>query len=156
MSELPQTEKIQIGGVDDFELDVDHYLRKEYGDIGEAALEIPAIIEWVNSKLQAIVERKHIVKHQIKEREAAAFFDLRDQSAFNAAGFPGKPTDSAVERAVCLQESVVESYSEFAVLNGWSMRLSNLIMELQLKMELTRSTEATRRNLIGNSQDDET
>ena len=139
--QLPILKVICLG---EYELDVNYYLKKEYGDIGEAAAELPAIIEWLNEQLQVMIESKELAKFKLKEREAAAFFDLKGGS-FESQQFAGKMTDTAVEKAVDLQESVKEAVEELAVLQGWVSRLTNLLETFQVKFDLVRSTEATRR-----------
>jgi len=138
---LPTTKPIVLN---DFELDVDYYLKKEYADIGEALVELPAIIEWINEQLQVIIESREMAKFQMKEREASAFFDLKG-GMFESQGLQGKMTDSAVERAIDLQEGVRETAHQLAVLQGWVSRLTNLIETFNVKFDLIRSTEATRR-----------
>ena len=70
-------------------------------------------------------------------------------------------TEANLEKAVHLEDSVVKVHESYAVLYGWVRRLQNLQMSLQSKLELIRSTEATRRRLVentetGNVTDDET
>jgi hypothetical protein len=149
---LPTLGKIDLDlNGSQFSLDLDQYFGHEYGDIGEASTELPAILEWVNSQLHVLTERKIIVKQEIKEAEARAFFDLKE-GLFESQGLAGKTTDASVSMAVCLQPSVKDSYREYATLCGWSQRLQNLMNELQLKIDLIRSTEATRRKLTDDSE----
>jgi hypothetical protein len=140
MSQLPV---IRVINLDNFELDVDYYLKKEYADIGEAASELPALIEWINEQLQVMIEAREMAKAKIKQYEASAFFDLRDGGF--VLDFPGKQTDSAIERAVDLQDGVQEAAENLAVLHGWVSRLTNLLETFRVKFDLIRSTEATRR-----------
>lgn len=139
--ELPSTRPITLSG---FELDVDYYLKKEYADIGEATAELPAIIEWINEQLQIMIESKEMGKFQLKEREASAFFDLKG-GQFEVQQLSGKMTDTAIERAIDLQEPVREAAHDLAVLQGWVSRLTNLLETFKVKFDLIRSTEATRR-----------
>lgn len=141
MSQLPSIKIISLGG---FDLDVDYYLKKEYAEIGEALVELPAIIEWINEQLQVMIESREVAKRTLGEREASAFFDLKG-GEFESQGLTGKMTDAAIENAVQLQESVQEASRELAVLMGWVSRLSNLIDTFRIKFDLIRSTEATRR-----------
>lgn len=147
--ELPELGKITLEG---FTLDLDYYLTKPYEDISEASEELPALIEWVNSQLQAVVEQKIISKQRIKGAEARAYFDIR-RSGLEELGYAGKETEASVERAVALNNQVSEAYSSFAVLSGWVIRLTNLLISLQSKLDLLRSAEATRRYAGENTQD---
>jgi len=142
--ELPNLRPIEL---DDWCLDVGYYLGKEYADIGEASAELPPIIEWVNVQLQQMIERKLIKKQEIKEKEARAYFDLKSH-LFAERGYTGNATESALEKALALESTVSEAYEKFAVLEGWSRRLYNLQYALQAKLDLVRSTEATRRQLV--------
>jgi len=140
--ELPTLRHITLG---DYSLNVSHYLTKEYVDISEAAAELPAIIEWINEKLQEMIESRELAKCELKRREAAAFFDFRKNGFDEDEGLSGKPTDKAVEYAIELQESVKEANENLAVLEGWVSRLKNQLETFRVKFDLIRSTEATRR-----------
>jgi len=148
MRELPSVKTITLS---EFELDIDYYLKKEYADIGEALVELPAIIEWINEQLQVMIESKEIAKFTLKEREATAFFDLRG-GQFEHQGLAGKATDRAIEFAIDLQEGVREAAHDLAVLQGWVSRLSNLLATFNVKFDLIRSTEATRRKELETPQ----
>lgn len=141
--ELPKLDVIKLGG---YSLDVNFYLRYEYTDISEACEELPAIIEWVNIQLQDLTEQLLIKKQEIKKVEAGAFFDLRG-GRFLECGY-GKMTDASVEKAVHLEEPVIKVHEEYAIIYAWVSRLRNLQTSLQSKLELIRSTEATRRRLV--------
>jgi len=148
MSEdLPPLGTLDLGEGVEYKLDLDHWLSREYGDIGHAASELPAVIEWVNSQLQTITEAKIAKKHEIKEAEARAYFALRRGELPDE----GKKTDTSITHAIALDEEVMEVHRSFAVLSAWSQRLSNLLFSLQAKLDLVRSTEATRRK--GMSED---
>lgn len=151
--DTPELGKIRIDAQDDFELDLDYYLGTEYDDIGQACSELPPVIEWVNMKLQQITESKLIMKQEIAETEAKAYFDLR-AGLFEDRGYAGKPTQDAVKEAVCLEESVKVIHRKYAVLVGWAQRLYQLQASLQSKLDLIRSTEATRRRLIADEKEE--
>lgn len=139
----------KLGRIDldaDFSLDLDYYLYQDYGDVSQAASELPPIIEWVNAKLQGLTEQKIIKRQELKEVEAKAYFSLR--SGEFSELYADKMTESALEKAVCLDESVKAAHREYAVLAGWVQRLGNLQDSLQAKMDLVRTSEATRRRLV--------
>lgn len=141
MSIVPTIRPIQLNN---FELDVEFFLKKEYADIGEALIELPAVIEWINEQLQAMIESRELAKIRLRQCEADAFFELK-RGLFEQQGLPGKMTDSAVDKAVDSQPSVIKAAEELAVLMGWVSRLTNLLDTFRVKFDLIRSTEATRR-----------
>lgn len=147
--ELPPLEPITLDG---FKLDIASYLHKEYDDISEAAVEIPAVIEWVNEKLQEMVERKIECKAKIKRVEAQEYNRLRGGAYLEE--FEGKMTDAAVGAAVQVSEKVERAHEDFAVYSGWHTRLHNLISVLEAKLDLVRSVEATRRKFVDDSDED--
>lgn len=148
---LPRLGTLDLDG---FSLDLDYYLTHPYDDIREAAQELPPLIEWVNAQLQVLTEQRLIAKQEIREAEAGAYFDLRRDGAFAELGYSGKPTDTALAHAVALNDQVKEAHRSYAVLTGWVHRLSTLQVSLQSKLELVRSTEATRRLVDGVGNDD--
>ncbi len=148
VEELPKIDAIRLPG---FDLDIDYYLRKRYDEIGEAAEEVPIIMEYISCKLQELLESKFIAKQKIKEAEGAAYFFLK-KGGFEERGYGEKQTEKALEMAVPLEESVRNAYESFSVLNGWVMRLQGAQLNLQLKLDLLRSFEATRRKLIEDNE----
>ena len=141
----PDLPKLDVIELDGYKLDVQHFLCHEYQDIREAAEELPAIIEWVNAQLQSITEQMLQKKQHIKEVEAAAFFDLSNGKF--AEEYESKMTAAALERAVVLVPEVKKVHKDYSILYGWVKRLTNLQYSLQAKLDLTRSSEATRRRL---------
>lgn len=142
-SALPQLDPIDTG--DGYQLDIDYFLKHEFADIGEAMETIPAIIEYVNSRLQLMIEQKIRKKQHIKHVEAKTYMSLKTGGFEDR--FAGKATETALERAVQLDDDVVKAYDDYAILVGWSTRLTNTLISLQLKLDMVRSTEATRREL---------
>ena len=152
--ELPKLGKVDMGS--DFSLDLDYYLTKSYDDIGEAASELPAIIEWVNIQLQSVTEQKMVLKQSLKTTRARSYVDLKNGGFSQHLTAPGaKPTDQSVEYLIELDPGVEEVNRELAIITGWGSRLSNLLYVLQAKLDLVRSTESTRRQLVVQSQSDE-
>jgi hypothetical protein len=151
LADLPKLSPVDTG--DGYSLDIDFYLKHDYSDIGEAMEKLPAIIEYVNARMQSMVESKIIQKQAVKETESRAYFTLRN-GAFEDR-FGGKITESALEKAVALDPEVVKAHESYAVLVGWSQRLMNLMLSLQLKLDMVRSTEATRRTLASGEDDKE-
>jgi hypothetical protein len=143
LDDIPKIPPIVLG--DGFDLDIDYYLRREYEDVGEAATVLPAIIEHTNCKLQSMAEMKIVQKQKVAATRARAYFELKDgrfEQLYN-----GKVTDTAINMAVELDEAVVKETEVFARVVGWAQRLANSLVTLQAKLDLTRSTEATRRTM---------
>jgi len=146
---LPPLESITIGG---FSVDVGFYLTQDYQDIGHAAAELPAIIEYLNVQYQIVTEQRTGLKQEVKRIEAESYFRLK-RGEFRALYGEEKMTESALEKAIALDGEVVKAYQDYAVLDGWVNRLRNTILILQMKLEMTRSSEATRRALVTAEQD---
>lgn len=142
---LPTIPAIELDG---YTLDVGSFLAKEYLEIGEASIELPTVIEWLNLQLQSMIESKHKLKADLGRVEATAFFALK-QGKFQQLGYGDKPTETAVAHAVNLDPDVARISDDLAVVTGWVERLTNLQRSLQHKLELVRSVEATRRTVAG-------
>jgi len=141
---LPKLDKMELGG---YALDIDYFLKTDYQDAHAAAKEIPSVVEWINSQLQLAIESKINTKQQLKRAEAAAFLDLRG-ALWERRGYAGKQTDSAVDAAVQLEKSVIEATDTFAYWSGLVSRLVNTLLSLQAKLDLVRTSEATRRAMV--------
>ncbi len=143
---LPVLSPIELDG---YTLDLQHFFGKEYTDICEASVELPSIIEWLNYQLQAQIEQKHRLKASVERSEAEAYFRLKNGD-FQRLGYGEKTTDKALDYAIKTDESVIQFNEDYAVTAGWVARLENLQRSLQYKLELVRSSEATRRTVAGN------
>jgi hypothetical protein len=143
----PPLPKLPPLSLDDFTLDLNYYFTKEYTEIGEASIELPAIIEWLNYQHQGQIELKCRKKAELARAESDAYFDLKN-GGFQRLGLGDKATDSALTHAICKDERVTQITEELAVTTGYVERLYNLQRSLQFKLELVRSTETTRRSLI--------
>jgi hypothetical protein len=136
-----------------YTFDVEYYLTHEFADIVEASEEIPAAVEWVNANLQTMIEDKIVAKQAIKEAEAEAYINLRS-GRFPELYPDVKPTEEAVKHAVALDARVKAAHKEFAVLQGWVSRLQGLMLTLQSKLDMIRSSEATRRRLVEDAREE--
>lgn len=140
---LPRIKPIVLDG---YSLDVDHFIRQEYLDISKAAIELPVIAEWLNQQAQVYIESKLATKAAIGRAEAEAFFALKN-GEFQRKGYGDKSTDKSLAMAVCLDETVIKLNEEYAIYAALVERLTNVQRSIQFKLELVRSSEATRRNL---------
>jgi len=150
---LPSVGKLRLGEDDDV-IDLDYYLSQDYEDIVAASQELPALIEWINARLQENIELKIITKQKIRNVEAKVFFNLKNGD-FIEKGYGPKMTDKALERAIALDPKVERVWEDFAVLSGWVSRLQNLLSSFQAKLDLVRSSEATRRKLEPDENNDD-
>jgi hypothetical protein len=145
---LPKLSAIELG---EFSLDIDYYLKTDYQGASSASKELPAVIEWINSELMIAIEKKIIVRQDLKRVEGAAFLDLRG-ALWERRGYAGKQTESAIEAAVHQEDSVKQATEVVAYWTALASRLSNTMISLQAKLDLVRTSEATRRAMV---EDDE-
>ena len=149
MQELPSLEPFEIEG---FTFDPNYYLTAEYIDIDSACRELPPIIEWINEKLQTMIEEKMHTDNLIRRARAKAYFDLKTGTFLEK--YHGKMTEIAVDKAVDLDMDVQKHEDAYARLYAWCNRLNNIQASLRDKLNLVRSAESTRRALIQNENSD--
>lgn len=140
--DLPSVGTITYDG---YTLDVDNYLRAEYTDVGQAAVELPCVIEWLNAMLSYYVSSELIEYRAIKRAEADAYFELKGGTY--ASTYGDKMTESALAYAVERDQRVIDAVALHAESKAWSARIRNLISTLIAKLELVRTVEATRRHV---------
>jgi hypothetical protein len=142
--DIPPLPTIELSG---WVLDVTYWLNKDYTDIGQAAVELPQLIEHVNYHVQLQVEDKLKAEGELARAESKAYFALK-QGEFIRKGHGDRPTEQSLKYAVALDDEVIKLTNIVAELAGWVERLRNLARSFQSKLELVRSNEATRRRLI--------
>lgn len=147
MKKPPPLPKIPPIVLDGFSLDVDYYVKKEYIDISDAADELPSVIEWLNFQWQLQKEQRGLKEAELERAEAQTYFDLKDGD-FQRKGYGDKPTDKALGYAIDLNQKVTELKEDIAILSALADRLLNTQRSLQFKLDLVRSSEATRRKLV--------
>lgn len=137
----PIIECLKLGGQ---VVDINAYLTKPYEDIREAALEIPAVISFLGAQRALAVERVLRAEREWKKTEAQVYFELKE-GQFVAQGYGSKPTEEALKRAVLLDTRVEEAAVKYEVRKRLLDTFTETIAALKLKIDLTRSTESTRR-----------
>jgi hypothetical protein len=142
--QLPTIPTLELNG---FNLDVQYYLQKEYNDISEAAVELPTVIEYLNYQHQIALEMKLRKKAEQERTEASVYFELKG-GGFQDKGYGDKITADALKAAVCLDERVIELNEDIAIWSALEDRLDRLARSLTSKLEIVRSSEATRRKLV--------
>lgn len=139
---LPPVTKITFGND---ELDIEAIVSHEYGDVAEASVTLPWAIEVVNQWLQYYTEQVVLDEYMIKFQEATAYFELRNGTFIGKYG--DKMTEKSLEHAVALDERVTKAHQDYASTKGWLKRLDNAVKTFQAKLDLVRTTEATRRHV---------
>ncbi len=123
-----------------------------YEDVGDAAKELPAVMEWLNELRQSYIEDRERAKARLDEAEAAAYFALRSPGPDGfTANYVGKMTEDAMKMAVVLDPDVKKAKDALAAMTAMVSRLSGTIDALHAKVELIRSSEATRRSAFEES-----
>jgi hypothetical protein len=127
-------------------IDLNYYFTQEYTDIGQAAAELPNLIEWCNWKTQLCYEDKLNAEQALAEAEANAFFDLK-KGAYEDL-YALKPTDAGIKHAINKDEGVIKAWLDLNRAAGYVRRFTALQNSLATKLDLIRSSEATRRRLV--------
>ena len=138
---IPALMKFEINGQ---VADIDFILKSVYEDISEADERIPPWLGWFGYQKAKASERIINHKHHLKEAEAKEYFALKG-GEFVSKGFGEKMTETALEHAVALSPEVkqaVELYAKAEKDYEWT---KHTIEALSAKLELIRSSEATRR-----------
>jgi len=146
MPTLPILAELELDGQ---KLDISYYLSHDYDDISAAANELPSVIEWINERHSALMEAKLVKKAEIDEAEATAYFALNGAGDDNFEGnYAGKKTEASLAHAVAIDPAVKRAKREYANISAWTTRLAGLMNSLQSRLELLRSSEATRRKVF--------
>jgi hypothetical protein len=135
---LPQIPSLEING---FQLDVDTLLKKEYDDVAEACLEVPAIMDFLNDHVrdvQDVISQKEAL---LRREWANRYFDLR----LNWPRPEIKPSATAISMAMDADEHLSSCQTEVDSLRSWVKRIEGLQNALKVKLDLLRTSEATRR-----------
>lgn len=128
----------------DVKVDLSAILNAPYEDISEAAEAIPGWIGWFGYQKGMAIEALLNSEFAWKQAEATQYFELKN-GAFVTQGFGEKPTEAALEKAVNLTDPVKAAADEYAACKRHLEWISSTIEALKAKLELVRSSEATRR-----------
>lgn len=139
--------KLKLLDLDGQPVDLNYFLTTDYADATCASVELPGLIEFVNENYQLYVEQKIRAKGELERARAKAYFDLKG-GLWATRGFEGKITETGVEKAVELEQEVIDALERYAIFSGWVARLYNLMQTLQAKLGITRTAEATRRAML--------
>lgn len=131
--------------VGDVRVDVNAILNCPFEDIREAAEKIPAYLGWFGHQRALAMERVINTDYRLKQAEARAYNDLKNNGKFVAMGFGEKVTESALERVVHLMPEVEQAQEKYRTAKKNFDWINGTIDALKAKFELVRSSEATRR-----------
>lgn len=146
MKNLPILPKLPNLILMDQTIDLNYFLGREYVDIAEAAIQLPTLIEILNYTCQVNKENLLRAEAALSRQRAETYFYLK-QGGFQSEGYGEKPTEEAIKMAVQLNPKVQELLEDIAIYSAWDDRYRNMMRTFQFKLELVRSTEATRRRL---------
>lgn len=146
MSKAPQNlPKLGTLQFNDYTLDLDYWMGMEFGDFSQAAHELPIISEWLNDLLQYYVATEIVEYRKVKQLEAETYFRLRNGDFTRLYG--DKMTEKALEYAVELDKDLIAAVESYATAKAWTVRLRNTISVLNAKLDMLRTSEATRRHI---------
>lgn len=138
---VPVIKEFKVG---DVVVDLESLLNAPFEDISEAAEKIPGVIGWFGYQKGLAVERELNADYRWKEAEAKAYFDLKG-GRFVSDGFGEKPTETALLKAVLLTPEVKAASEDYAKYKRHLEWINGTVEALKAKLELVRSSEATRR-----------
>lgn len=139
--EVPTLKAFTVG---DQRLDINALLNAPYEDIREAAERIPSAIGWLGYHRALAMERMIIAEQAWKSTDSKVYFDLKN-GAFVSKGLGEKVTEEGLKRAVEMSDEAQQSCLVYAKHKRNVEWFSVTIEALKAKLELTRSSEVTRR-----------
>ena len=138
---VPPLKAFKVG---DAVVDLEWLLNAPYEDIGEAAAKIPPAIGYLGYHKSLASERMIVSEQNWKKVEAQQYFNLKG-GGFVSKGFGEKMTEESLKRATMLCPEVDAACADYAKRKQTVDWLAASIDALQAKLELVRSSEATRR-----------
>lgn len=138
---VPPLKSFKFG---DATVDLEWLLNAPYEDIGEAAAKIPPAIGYLGYHKSMSTERLIVSEQNWKRVEAQKYFDLKG-GEFVSKGLGEKMTEESLKRATMLCPEVTAACADYAKRKQMVDWLAASIDALQAKLELVRSSEATRR-----------
>lgn len=145
MSFVPPLKNFKIDG---HVFDVRGLLSCEFESVAHAAEVLPAALAWLGWQRAMHVEKKNHAEREMERVEATVFFELKATGGWEGAGLPGKSTDASMRYAVRLDQRTDDTFNRWVEAEKWVNILSSQIDAVRAKLELVRTTEATRRRLV--------
>jgi hypothetical protein len=140
---IPKLAKIKVGQES---LDLDYLLNTDFDDVREASEKIPAAIAWLGWQRAYAYEWLTVAEQVWNEAEAEAYFDLK-HGGFIEKGYGDKMTEEALKKAVFLDPKVHKAAVDYGSAKRWLEVYDSGIKSLLAKLDLVRTSEATRRRL---------
>jgi hypothetical protein len=147
---VPRLKNIRVG---DAVLDLDRLLNADYDNVSEASEKLPAAISWLVYQRALMVEQVALCDRQEDQTKAEVYFALKG-GGFESAGYGSKPTDTAIKMAMLLDPGVKAAGERMAKFQRYLALYTGQIDALKAKLELVRTSEATRRRLIETPTDE--
>jgi hypothetical protein len=141
---IPHIRSFKVGND---ELNVDELLKRDYDDIREASLKLPAAIAWLGWQRSYFSEQLYMAEVAVKAKKGELTIKYK-QEGLEAAGYNVKATDSTVEAAVNIHPEVLAAQKEAAKYTRIVSNLTAYIGAFQSKIELVRTSEATHRRAV--------
>ena len=138
---VPALKAFKVG---DAVVDLEWLLAAPYEDIGEAAAHIPPAIGYLGYHRSLATERMIVAEQAWKRTEAEKYFALKN-GEFISRGLGTKMTEDSLKHALTLYPEVTKACEVYAHYKQTVEWLGASITSLQAKLELVRSSEATRR-----------
>jgi len=153
MSDLPRI--APLNSFDGQTIDLQHYFSYDFPDVSEAAMQLPALAEHLNELRQEWIERRSDAERELNRVKGRVYFELKGEGTDNfAANYPGKMTEEALKMALNMDAEVLKVEEEYARANAMVIRLNGTIEALRVRIELLRSSEATRRRVFESTPQD--
>lgn len=145
MSFVPPIKNFKIDGET---FDVRGILSCEFESVAQAAEVLPSAIAWLGWQRAACIERRNFAERELERVEATVFFELKATGGWEGAGLPGKSTDASMRYAVRLDQRTDDAFQKWVEAEKWVNIVTTQIEAIRAKLELVRTTEATRRRLV--------
>jgi hypothetical protein len=120
------------------------YLSRDFSDIREASETLPSILGFLGQARARALADTMSAKRMLAQAKATVYFALRN-GEFEAKGYGGKPTEEALKHAIALDETVIAAAEYHEKMIRFFGVLDSSVDSMVAKMDLVRSSEATKR-----------
>ncbi len=107
MKEVPQLPSLPALTLINQTIDLDYFLGREYTDIGEAAIQLPTLIEILNYQSQLNKETLMRKEAELSRQKAETYFYLKG-GGFPKEGYGDKVSEDALKMAIQLDPKIQE------------------------------------------------
>ena len=120
------------------------YLSRDFSDIREASETLPSVLGFLGQARARALADTMMAKRMLAQAKATVYFALRN-GEFETRGFGGKPTEEALKHAIALDENVIAAAEYHEKTVRFFGVLDSSVDAMTSKMDLVRSSEATKR-----------